>query len=250
MTYLAAERMKLLSTRSPWWCAGITLVIFLFPVGLRAVLADGPPAHPLDGFLGVMAATALVAVVMVLLIGALAATTEYRFSTIRATFLAVPNRTAAIVAKGVVLALAGAVLGAVGTLLAWGLMAVTTPGADLLPRTAEHWRAMVGIPLVFAITAVLAVAIGALVRHTAAAIVILLGWVLLAEALIPLIPNVGVAIAPWLPFTSAARGMSSTPGLWDVVTLPLGPWASLGYFAAIALAFLTLAVVVVKRRDA
>lgn len=250
MTYLAAERMKLLSTRSPWWCAGITIVIFLFPIGLRAILAEGPLPNPLSSFLGVAAATAVVAVAMVLLIGALSATTEYRFSTIRATFLAVPNRTVALVAKSAVLAVAGAVLGAVGTLLAWGLTAVTNPGADLMFTTAAHWRAVVAIPLVFAITAVLAVAVGTLVRQSAAAIVILLVWVLLIESLVPLIPNVGAAVFDWLPFASAARGMSVTPGLWDAVRLPLGPWGSLGYFAAIALAFLAFAVVVVRRRDA
>ena len=90
MTLLAVERIKLFSTRSPYWCSALALVL---GVGLTAIFAaatDGPVPLGLTQI-----GSSQLAIAVVLVMAALAVTTEYRFNTIRSTFLAVPNRTSA-----------------------------------------------------------------------------------------------------------------------------------------------------------
>jgi ABC-2 type transport system permease protein len=98
---------------------------------------------------------------------------------------------------------------------------------------------------VFAACAVLALAIGILVRHTAAAVSIVLVWPLMGEQLIGIIPGFGPAVQPWLPFVNAGNAMS-TGG----EGMPFVPLGSLAYVAGIAAAFLAVAIVVVNKRDA
>jgi ABC-2 type transport system permease protein len=239
---VAAERIKLLSVRSPWWCAGVAVAGV---VGLTALLAltapeevgdvSGAGGNPFLQF----------ALVVVLVMGAVAVTTEYRFSTVRRTFEAVPNRTAAMLAKAAVVAVAGALVGLVASFASWAAVWVLRPGAGFALRTADDWR-LVAVPgLVFAIGAVLAVAVGILVRQTAAAVSIVLVWTLLLEQLVQIIPNVGEDIHRWMPFVNAANATSSGDP-----EMPFGPWGSLAWFTAVAVALFVAALVVVDKRDA
>jgi ABC-2 type transport system permease protein len=236
---VAAERIKLTSVRSPWWCAGVAV---LGVVGLTALMllsrppearADFPAASPFLQF----------GLVVVLVMAAVSVTTEYRYATVRATFEAVPNRTAAMLAKAVVVAVAGALVGLVASFGCWATVwLLAAPGTTL--DTADSWRAVAGPAAVFAVGAVLALAVGILVRHTAAAVSILLVWTLLAENLLAAIPGLGDAVVGWLPFVNATNVTAPSDGM------PLGPWGSLAYFAGIAAALFGVALVVVNRRDA
>ena len=128
MSLIAAERIKLVSTRSPWWCAGLATVA---SVGLSALIAvstnnEGQPATVGSTQFGY---TLGMAVVMVM--ATLAVTTEYSVGTIRTTFMAVPGRTPALLAKAVVVAVLAAVIGLVGAFGAWGVSLALLPDADL-----------------------------------------------------------------------------------------------------------------------
>jgi ABC-2 type transport system permease protein len=92
---------------------------------------------------------------------------------------------------------------------------------------------------------VLAVAVGMLVRQTAAAVSIVLVWTLLLEQLVQVVPNVGEDVHRWMPFVNA--GNATTAGAAD---MPFGPWGSLAWFAAIAAALFVAGLVAVNRRDA
>jgi ABC-2 type transport system permease protein len=189
---------------------------------------------------------------------ALAITTEYRFSTIRATFQAIPNRNAVLLAKTTVVALFA---GLIGLIAAFGSLAISKaikPSADLALNTSFEWRTVAGVGLVYAISAVIAVAVGSLVRHSAGAISILLIYTQLVESLISLIPKVGDNIQKWMPFNNAnkfltgnpditARPTDQGPGMSDA---PLSPWWALAYFAGIALVLLITSLVVANKRDA
>ena len=80
MTLLAVERIKLFTTRSPWWCAAIAIVL---TAGFSALIAGASPAGETIDVATTQAGSQFgVAVIMVL--AALSVTTEYRFEIGRA----------------------------------------------------------------------------------------------------------------------------------------------------------------------
>lgn len=250
MTLLAMERIKLVSTRSPWWCTAAALALVIGMTVMLAATADGPLHIGMTGFFlqfGVM---------VMLVMAAVSVTTEYRYSTIRTTFQAVPNRTAALLAKTAVVAFVSGLVGVAASFGAWATAWLIRPGPDLAITTGDEWRAVAGAGLVFALAAVLAVAVGIIVRHTAGAVALLLVWALLAESIIGLLPNVGEAIQRWLPFVNANHFLSA--GLIEPgedgppipTDMPFGPWGSLAYLAVLAAGLLVVALVVANRRDA
>ncbi|GGM67334.1 ABC transporter permease [Longimycelium tulufanense] len=249
MTLLAVERIKLFSTRSPWWCMLAALAV---TCGFTALITgtsgdDYPVSVQTTQF------ASNFGLMVILVMAALAVTTEYRFGTIRATFQAVPNRTAVLLAKTGVVALLAGVVGEVVAFASWGIGKVMRPSADLALNSAADWRHVAGVGLVFAVGAVLAVAVGTLVRHTAGAVTLLLVWALLVETLLSALPTVGEKIQPWLPFNAASNfmlmGGTPPPGA-SVVSQPYGPWGALAYFTGVAAAGLVITIVVANRRDA
>lgn len=249
---LAAERIKLLSTRSPWWCGAIVVALL---VGLTALAAsfiepgDGSPWWSISG-IGTLP-TAVVAA-----LGALAATGEYRTGTVRTTFLAAPGRVCPLVAKAVVLAVAAAVLGWIASFAAWGLARVVAPQADLALAGSAQWRAVAGVGAVYAVVAVLAVAVGIALRHTGGAITLLMAWIFAGEPVLATLPRVGTDIAIWLPMRNLTRFLVVGVAEPDPTRSffgereYLGPWAALGCSAAVALVLLAIAIGVSRRRDA
>ncbi|WP_394614826.1 hypothetical protein JNUCC0626_33980 [Lentzea sp. JNUCC 0626] len=249
MTLLAVERIKLFSTRSPYWCSALAIVL---GVGLTAIFAaatDGPVPLGLTQI-----GSSQLAIAVVLVMAAIAVTTEYRFNTIRSTFLAVPNRTSALVAKTAVVAFIAGVLGEIIAFGSWGIAKVISPSSDLAINTSAEWRHVAGVGLIYAVGAIIAVAIGILVRQTAGAVAILLVWQMLAESLIGIIPKAGVKIQAWLPFQNAnhflSMGADSPEAGGAGIDFKLSEWGSLGYFAGVAVALLVVALIVAKRRDA
>lgn len=253
MTLLAVERMKLFTTRSPWWCAAITLAIV---IGFAA-LTTGTAG---DSFPVSVGSTQFgygfgLAVIMVL--AALSVTTEYRFGTIRTTFQAIPNRTSALLAKTSVVSALAFVIGEIAAFGALGLSAWMKPGADLALNSTADWIQVAGVGAVYALAAVIAVAVGILVRHSAGAISLLLIYTMMVESLVPLIPTVGEKIHRWMPFNVVEKFLSGDGAARAVAeagpplsTSTLNPGWALAYFAGIALALLIVSLGVAKRRDA
>ncbi len=126
---VAAERIKLVSTRAPWWCAGLGAVgtALLGGAVSLATQVEGTGGPPLTVATTQLAYTVGMAVVMVL--ATLAVTGEYSVGTIRATFLAVPRRGVALVAKAVVVGAVAAVVGLVAGFGAWGWASPSPPGS-------------------------------------------------------------------------------------------------------------------------
>jgi ABC-2 type transport system permease protein len=253
MTLLAVERIKLFTTRSPLWCTIIALAV---TVGFAALIAGVDNTSPVT-----IASTQFgynFGLVVVMVMAALAITTEYRFSTIRATFQAIPNRNAVLLAKtGVVAAFAG-IIGLVGAFGSVAISKLIKPSADLGIDTAYEWRAVAGVGLVYAIAAVISVSVGSLVRHSAGAISILLIYTQLVESLVSLIPKVGLNIQHWMPFYVANRFLTGNPDITNrrledgppPSESTLSPWLALAYFGGIALVFLITALVAANKRDA
>jgi ABC-2 type transport system permease protein len=253
MSMLAVERIKLFTTRSPWWCLALATVIMIGFAALFTALS-GSEEFPLT--VGTTQVGYGFALNVILVMAAIAITSEYRFGTIKATFMAVPNRTAALLAKATVVALVSGVLGELIAFGAYGVGRLIKPNADLAINTATEWRYVAGVGLVFALSAVIAVSVGALVRQTAGAVSILLVWIMLVEGLVGLIPKVGDDIQRWLPwmqanhFLTAGNGEAAGEGNGVGLQMPFGPWGALAYFAGVTAALLVLAAITVERRDA
>lgn len=247
MSLLTVERIKLASTRSPWWCAAIAVGL---SIGLTVLISFGSKSTGRNGETFAMGLRETIVggaqfgLAVIMIMATLAVTTEYRFGIIRTTFQAAPNRTAVVLTKALLLAVVSAVL-ALMIAFASVLLARLISGAELPVSSAADWRTTAGLALVYALAAVLAVAVGTLLRQSAGAIALLLLFPLVVENLVQLIPNVGADIYKWMPFVNADNFLGTASGK-DL----LGPWSSLGYFAAVVVAVLAVALVVVNRRDA
>ena len=251
MSLISVERIKLFSTRSPYWCLG-AIVVAALAFGLLIGLADhGHEAIPFFALRGVGLGQSIFMVM-----SALAVTTEYRFSTLRSTFLAVPKRTNVLLAKTALLAVLGAVVGFVCAIGAFFLTkALAKEPPEPLQLQDGVWREVAGYAALFAIAAVIAVSVGTLLRQSAGAIALLLLWPLLIEQLFTLIPTVGPKVGPWLPFAAGGEFVTPTanvPGVRNFLSDNPGPTPVQGLlvFLATGIVLWLIAAFVLNRRDA
>ncbi|HEY0454082.1 ABC transporter permease [Actinophytocola sp.] len=253
MTLLAVERIKLFTTRSPMWC---TLVALAVTVGFAALIAGVDSTN-----LPTIASSQFgysFGLVVIMVMATLAITTEYRFGTIRATFQAIPNRTATLLAKTTVVALFAGLIGEIAAFGSVGISKLIKSGADLSINTAFEWRATAGIGLVYAAAAVIAVAVGTLVRHSAGAVSLILIYSQLVESLVALIPSVGDDIQKWMPFYVANKFLTGDPDATGRLasegppasSATLSPWWAAAYFVGFAVVMLVIALFAANKRDA
>ena len=201
-----------------------------------------------------------------LVAGAMFITAEYRRGLIRVSLTAAPRRGRLLAAKAVVIGAAGFVAGLIGAVLA---LAVGTP---LLRRTGHLiWpvsplteaRMVVGTGALLAVAAVLALAIGTIVRRSAPAIAIVIMVILVPYLLAtqPQQDNGSTGLEEWLLRVTPAAALSvqqAIPKFYQVNGIyrvtegyyPLAPWAGLAVECAWAAAALALAFYLLRRRDA
>lgn len=220
---IRSEYLKLTTTRSPAWTA---LAVLVLSLGLATAIPDRPE-------LG----AAAFGVPVLMILSALTITGEYRTAMIRTTFLATPSRIRVLAAKAVVAVSFSVVVS--------GVAAV---GSMVLAGGVPVWRTVGAVTLYAALGAVLAVGLGALVRHSAAAVAVLVLLPFVVEPLIGVSPELGARVGPLLPFTNANAFTGVT---WlQTFTMWWGPAGSALYFGAVAAAVFAVAAVVVTRRDA
>lgn len=253
MSLITVERIKLFSTRSPWWCMVLALALADGFVTLGFIFAPDDITRafrPVD-----TVSTYNFGLMVMMVMAALAVTTEYRFGTIRTSFLSVPQRTPVLLAKTGVAAVLSGVIGLAAAFGAWALGNILVPDADLALKSGADWRAILGVAPIYFLAAVLAVAVGIMVRQSAGAIAIVICWPLLLEGIGRAIPKVGDFIGDWGPFSRADWWLTgdqnptanSGPPAHAAV---MGPAWSLVYFAAWAIGLLVIALVIAKKRDA
>lgn len=236
LAVLNAERIKASTTRSPLWSAAAVAVLSLGLAAVQASTAYGPGTVPPEkAAMGV----AVFGVPVLMILSALTVTNEYRSGMIRTTFMAVPNRTLVLRAKAVVAAAFSASYAAVMV-----MASIVVAHSD--PR---NWRLVGAIAVYAALAAVLGVGVGALVRASAGAVALLLLWPLVAEPLLGNMPNISMAIGPYLPFANAFTFLD-VQWLYPSYAMPWGPLGSILYFAGVAAVVFVAAVVTVNRRDA
>ncbi|GAB3813845.1 ABC transporter permease [Kribbella italica] len=254
MSVIAVERIKLFTTRSPWWCMIIAAVLTIGLAALSTAFLDASDEASATVFMTQGGAQLSQMVMMVM--AALAVTTEYRFGTIRTSFQAVPQRAALLLGKTFVVAVLAGLVGLIASFGAWLIGSLLAGGADLSINTGAEWRLLAGQGIVFALSAVIAVAVGILIRQSAGAIAILILWPLLVESLFTLIPKIGDDLAKWAPFANGSsflnqgQEMGLAGEFAGGTDYALSPWWALLYFAGWAAALMILALLSASKRDA
>jgi ABC-type transport system involved in multi-copper enzyme maturation permease subunit len=222
--------------------------------------AIGAAGTPIENTLtGVFAALIAVIVVAAMFISA-----EYRRGLIRVTFAASPGRAQVLAAKA---AVAGAVTfvaglaGAAGALV-FGTALLRSNGNFILPVSAlTEVRVLVGTAALLAVVAVLAVAVGAILRSGAATVTVLIVAIVLPYLLAIALPVLPASAADWLLRVTPVAGFAVEQTVQRYAQVaasyapkngyyPLPPWAGFAVLCAWAALAFGLAVVLLRRRDA
>ena len=243
---LRSEWTKVVTVRATYGLAGGCLLYVALSV-VALVFASGQPGVPTladPDTVRTVYASAGAASSLVLCIGILGMTTEYRHQTVTPTFLVTPRRSRVLVAKLVVHAVVGLLVAVACVALTLALAAGTLALRDhaTIPlRTIAAVQA--GALLGYAIYAAVGVCVGALIRNQVAAIVGALLWTVLAEGLtVSLLPEVG----RWLPGGALQGVLQSTPQRGGSY-LPV--WAAALLLVAYGALFALLAARTTLRRD-
>ncbi|PRH77064.1 ABC transporter permease [Streptomyces solincola] len=177
---LASEWTKIRSVRSTLWTLGV-MIVLMTGVGLFSAMVvaavdaeDGMGGDPVLvlGFTGVLLGS-----LCVVTLGVLTITSEYGTGMIRTTLTACPSRARVLTAKAVVFFLLALTVTTATAALVAVLQTAIVGGA---PASGEEWlRATVGAGLFVALLGLLSLGVGALVRHSAGAITVMVGIILL-----------------------------------------------------------------------
>ncbi|MEU3578807.1 ABC transporter permease subunit [Streptomyces globisporus] len=240
---LAYEWIKFRSVRSTVWT---TVATALLPVlGAVFVAATGSLQSD-DTVLGGSLTLSVVAQMLAAVVGALVMTGEYSSGTIRTTFAARPRRSTVLAAKAALVAGVMYVLALASCTLAYLV------GDALMPEgryaQGEPLPALFGIAASFAVAAVLGLAVGTLVRHSAGAVTTVIGLLLLPSLFGPLFGDAERWIAGLSPTAALEKLIQTSDAAADTVG-SLGPWPSLLLVAAYTTALALEALVLLRRRD-
>lgn len=209
---LAAEWLKLRSVRSTFWTllvAGVTAVGGSAIVAHATARAGRSPFDPLGG---IFVAWLEYPVLAIGILGVLVFTSEHATGQMRTTLTAVPQRVAVLLAKAGAI---GALTLCFGEAVAFGsflLGEAVRAGDHGLSLSHPHVPGAVAAAgfTLFAI-ALLGVGIGAIVRHTAGAVVALPGVVYLPLALLALPAPWGARIGRFSLLAAASQVVSLHP---------------------------------------
>jgi ABC-2 type transport system permease protein len=253
-----SEWIKFRTLRSTIWTLAVTLVVMvgivtLFSAILRSQNTEGGGPTSTDVFT-IAASMASLAVVV---LGVLVITGEYSTGMIRSTLTAVPQRLPALWAKALVLAASILVVSTVAVVFSLGVMQLFLGAKGLAPDlgNAETVRILVGVPLYLTAIALLAFAIGTLLRHSAGALATVLGLLLVIENLFMIPWKPLQLISPFLPGTAGGK-LLMTQAQLDAMTqgshvgVVLSAWQGYAVLLGWVAVLLTIGAALLRRRNA
>jgi hypothetical protein len=171
MSLLRSEWLKLFSTRTLWVMIGIGLLCEALFAGLFVGLASLAEFESAEDIEGIFRGTWLL-MMMMLVLGVLAITTEFRHGTTGSTFLASPKRYPVMAAKLAAALLLGLLAGLAFVLVNGGLALplFSERGVDL-PSSGDLAAIYAGVAASFALLCAFGLGIGAIVRNQVGAII-------------------------------------------------------------------------------
>ncbi|MEU8205783.1 hypothetical protein [Streptosporangium sp. NPDC049046] len=211
--------------------------------------------HPLSG--------ALIGLILVIAVAVMFVTAEYRHGLIRTTLLACPRRDRMLAAKALVLGSTTFAAALPATTIAFtvGGRILRDNGNAVLPVSPlTQVRVIVGMAALFALAAVLSLALGALLRRGVAAVVTAITVIVVPHvlAVTSVLPD---SAAQWLLRVTPAAGFAAQQSIPQYAHVlghyapiagfyPLPPWAGLTVLAGYTALAFGLAVLRLSRRDA
>jgi ABC-type transport system involved in multi-copper enzyme maturation permease subunit len=226
------------------------------PIGPSAA-GLGKPAD--DGLVGAFAG-----LIVVIVVGAMFMTVEYRRGLIRTTLAASPARGRVLAAKAVVIGAVTFVAGLIGAgpVIPVGVSLLRGHGNYVFPLSAlTEVRLVAGTGALLAVAAVLALAAGTILRSSAGAITAVIGLMVVTYFFSAPLAVLPPGAADWLLRVTPAAGFAiqqyvpAYPQVANAYTpqdhyFPLSPWAGFGVLCLWAAAALWLAAIMLRRRDA
>ena len=254
---MLAEWTKIRSVRSTVWSLILLIILDLgftalltsltvsqwnnYNAGDKATLMADPTSTILgSGF--------FLSQLTICVLGVMVVASEYSTGMIRASLLAVPKRLPMLAAKAVVFAVLILVLGTAVSFVSFFI------GAGILHSKVQValgdpgvLRAVIGGGLYLAMLGLFALALGSIIRHTAAGITGVIGFVLVLAPLAALLPGkLGDHIHAYLPSEAGHLVAQARQAPNDLLT----PWQGYGVFAIWTVVLLVIAAILLKRRDA
>jgi ABC-type transport system involved in multi-copper enzyme maturation permease subunit len=202
--------------------------------------------------------------IAVIIVATMFITTEYRRGLIRLTLIASPRRGHVLAAKAIVIGAVTFVVGLPAALAAIlvGQRMMSASGLPAAPVPAlTELRLIVGTAALLAVAAVLALAIGAILRRSAAAVTAGIAMIVLTYFFASPLAVLPAGAANWLLRVTPAAGFSiqqayrAYPQVVASYTptngyYPLAPWAGFAVLCAWTALALGLAAYLLRRRDA
>jgi ABC-2 type transport system permease protein len=247
---LRMEWIKLRSLRSTFWLlaasAAGTIGIGVVVLAAYRSHLPRPSAEQMvnDGLSGVALGQLLIG-----FLGVLCMTSEYSSRTIRSTLAAVPNRPMVLAAKAAVF---GVVAVAVAEAVCLGafLASQAALSGSAVPRAALTdpgvARTVLLSGLYLALIGLIGVGLGAIVRHTGAAVGVLFGVLFVPMVVLGAFGPASIPVARFMPMfilINSVGVVTPVPGL-------LPPWAGLGVLGLYAAATIGTGGWLLARRDA
>jgi ABC-2 type transport system permease protein len=244
------EWIKLRSLRSTWWTLVVTIA---GTVGIGAAVG----LNTRDGS-GDLVNNALAGVVPGLLLtgalGVLTMTSEYSSGTVRATLAVIPRRPVVLAAKAAVFGAVTLIVGEVASFIAFFAEAATLRHGIAAPTLGEPGvlRAVVLSGAAFCLIGLLGLGLGAIIRHSAAAVGVLVAGVYVVAQVIGFIAH---GAAAYMPILILENSLSTTKPVTcgsDGASCPdfLSAWSGLGVLSLYALVALAVGGWLLARRDA
>jgi ABC-2 type transport system permease protein len=248
-----SEWVKLRALRSTWYCA-LLAVVLIVGVG-AAITGSGPPytisaGNSAAGGVAVSLAGVVIAQLVLSVRGVLAFSGEYATGMIRATLAVVPSRLPVLWAKMIVVVgfvLPLSLLAAAAEFFVATALESSRGGSAISLTDPGVLREVVGASLYLTVIAVIGLALGALLRRTAAGLSVFAAVFLVVPLVMAYLPASIKGLAPYLP--SDAGG-----DIWGAGKLfgghQLGPWTGFAVLCGYAIVLTGLAAWRLRRRDA
>jgi len=250
---LRSEFTKIRSTRSTYWTL---LALIVVCIGIGALACAGTASHPQGisaaGFDATQQSLAglYVGQLVIAALGALTITSEYSTGMIRTSLAVQPRRGVVFAAKGVVFAVVTLITGLVTSFGSFFVGQAILSSAHLSATLGQPnvLRAVIGGALFLTACGMLAYGLGAVLRHTAAAISAAIGLLFVVTVLVQFLPHSWQdSVDKWMPALAGSQ-VWATKVTGGAHQFPA--WGGFAVLAGWAAAAIIVGLVLFRTRDA